>query len=261
MVGCWPTSVPTSSRSSRPAVIPAATRASSPIRRGRRPRRTCRGGSRTAGSRRSCSTSTTRRIVTRLLELVDRPTHSSSRSTPAGWTARGLGVDVLLARNPQLVVTSISPFGRTGPHAHWSATDLTVAASTGEMWLSGDADRPPVRLSIPAAVPARRRGGRDPHARGVVARADDGHWPARRRLGPALWCPMPHERPGVPRTRRARAVPPRALQQRRSIVLPYHQRVPRRPRRDARRRRTDRRPDHAVPDGLGRSRGCGRPHA
>lgn len=67
-----------------------------------------------------------------------------------GWLeARGLGADVLHARNPHLVVTSITPFGRTGPHAGWSATDLTVAATTGEMWLTGDDDRAPVRLSSP----------------------------------------------------------------------------------------------------------------
>jgi crotonobetainyl-CoA:carnitine CoA-transferase CaiB-like acyl-CoA transferase len=85
----------------------------------------------------------------RLLELVEEA-DVVVESFDTGWLdARGVGVDVLLARNPRVVVTSISPFGRTGPHAHWSATDLTVAASTGEMWLTGDADRPPVRLSVP----------------------------------------------------------------------------------------------------------------
>src|SRR6185436_20413440 len=54
---------------------------------------------------------------------------------------------VLLARNPSLVITSITPFGCTGPYAEWSATDLTVAAMTGELWLTGDVDRPPLRVS------------------------------------------------------------------------------------------------------------------
>jgi crotonobetainyl-CoA:carnitine CoA-transferase CaiB-like acyl-CoA transferase len=85
----------------------------------------------------------------RLLELIDSA-DAVIESYETGWLdARGLGVDALLARNPRLVVTSVSPFGRTGPYAHWSATDLTVAAATGEMWLTGDADRPPVRLSVP----------------------------------------------------------------------------------------------------------------
>jgi crotonobetainyl-CoA:carnitine CoA-transferase CaiB-like acyl-CoA transferase len=68
---------------------------------------------------------------------------------PGTLDERGLGVDVLLARNPRLVVTSITPFGQTGPYAGWAATDLTVAATTGEMWLTGDVDRAPVRLSTP----------------------------------------------------------------------------------------------------------------
>ncbi|MFT3855622.1 MAG: CoA transferase [Ilumatobacteraceae bacterium] len=83
----------------------------------------------------------------RLLELVDEA-DVVVESFPPGWLeARGIGPDVLLARNPSLVVTSITPFGRTGPYAGWSATDLTVAATTGEMWLTGDADRPPLRMS------------------------------------------------------------------------------------------------------------------
>ena len=85
----------------------------------------------------------------RLLDLVESA-DVLVESFDTGWLdERSLGVDVLLARNPHLVVTSISAFGRTGPYARWSATDLTVAATTGEMSLTGDADRPPVRLSIP----------------------------------------------------------------------------------------------------------------
>ncbi len=85
----------------------------------------------------------------RLLDLVEGA-DVLVESYPSGWMdARGLGVDVLHARNPHLVVTSISPFGRTGPYADWAATDLTVAATTGEMSLTGDADRAPVRLSTP----------------------------------------------------------------------------------------------------------------
>jgi len=85
----------------------------------------------------------------RLLELVERA-DVVVESYEAGWLEeRGIGVDTMLTRNPSVVVTSISPFGRTGPYAHWSATDLTVAAATGEMWLTGDADRAPVRLSVP----------------------------------------------------------------------------------------------------------------
>lgn len=85
----------------------------------------------------------------RLLTLVAGADVLVESYEPGWLEARGLGPDALLARNPQLVVTSITPFGRTGPYAHWAATDLTVAATTGEMWLTGDTDRAPVRLSTP----------------------------------------------------------------------------------------------------------------
>jgi crotonobetainyl-CoA:carnitine CoA-transferase CaiB-like acyl-CoA transferase len=83
----------------------------------------------------------------RLLGLVD-DADVVIESFPTGWLdARGIGAEALLVRHPGLVVTSISPFGRTGPYADWSATDLTVAATTGELWLTGDVDRPPLRVS------------------------------------------------------------------------------------------------------------------
>lgn len=58
---------------------------------------------------------------------------------------------VLREANPELVTATISAFGETGPKADWAATDLTVVASSGTMSLTGDRDRPPVRISPPQA--------------------------------------------------------------------------------------------------------------
>jgi crotonobetainyl-CoA:carnitine CoA-transferase CaiB-like acyl-CoA transferase len=62
-------------------------------------------------------------------------------------------VDVadLRRQNPELVTVSISAFGSTGPKADWPATDLTVLAAGGQLVLTGDADRPPVRTSVAQA--------------------------------------------------------------------------------------------------------------
>ena len=45
----------------------------------------------------------------------------------------------------------ITPFGLTGPRAHWTATDLGVMAASGNLYATGDPDRAPVRPSEPAA--------------------------------------------------------------------------------------------------------------
>ncbi len=47
---------------------------------------------------------------------------------------------------PSAVITSISPFGRTGPWADAPATDLTLQAAGGIAWLSGRPDDAPLRL-------------------------------------------------------------------------------------------------------------------
>ncbi|WP_178372268.1 CoA transferase [Pollutimonas bauzanensis] len=47
---------------------------------------------------------------------------------------------------PSAVITSISPFGRTGPWADAPATDLTLQAAGGIAWLSGRLDNAPLRL-------------------------------------------------------------------------------------------------------------------
>lgn len=61
-----------------------------------------------------------------------------------------LGVDVLnaLERRPDLVVASISPYGRDGPRAGWSASELTLQAAGGFLTLSGDPRREPVQAAL-----------------------------------------------------------------------------------------------------------------
>lgn len=68
-----------------------------------------------------------------------------------GVAARiGLLIDELRAANPQLIWASISGFGQTGPMADQPAYDMIVQALSGVMSLTGEPDRPAVRLGIPA---------------------------------------------------------------------------------------------------------------
>ena len=63
----------------------------------------------------------------------------------------GLGYAALSAAQPGMIHASITPFGEVGPKANWAATDLTVTAASNAMFLTGDADRAPLRCSVPQA--------------------------------------------------------------------------------------------------------------
>ncbi|MEA1958911.1 MAG: CoA transferase [Chloroflexota bacterium] len=58
----------------------------------------------------------------------------------------GLGYDDLVNIKADIVMTSITPFGQTGPYAHYQATDLIGAAMGGMARILGDLGRPPVRM-------------------------------------------------------------------------------------------------------------------
>jgi crotonobetainyl-CoA:carnitine CoA-transferase CaiB-like acyl-CoA transferase len=53
--------------------------------------------------------------------------------------------------DPRVVWCAITPFGRSGPKAEWRASDLSVQAQSGVMYMTGDADRAPVASSAPTS--------------------------------------------------------------------------------------------------------------
>jgi crotonobetainyl-CoA:carnitine CoA-transferase CaiB-like acyl-CoA transferase len=71
--------------------------------------------------------------------------------TPGRLTACGLGYADLAALNPALVYVSITPFGQSGPKAHYADSDLIILAASGPLVLTGDDDRAPVRVGVPQA--------------------------------------------------------------------------------------------------------------
>ena len=70
---------------------------------------------------------------------------------PGRLAALGLDFADLAERFPRLVWCSITPFGRTGPYAHWRAHDLAVVAMGGNLFMTGEPEHPPVRCSMPTA--------------------------------------------------------------------------------------------------------------
>ncbi len=83
------------------------------------------------------------REVLRLAGTVD----AVIETFPPGELA-GLGLDFaeLSEANPGIVLTSVTPFGQTGPRAGWRGTDLVVQAMGGLVASTGDADGPPRKL-------------------------------------------------------------------------------------------------------------------
>jgi crotonobetainyl-CoA:carnitine CoA-transferase CaiB-like acyl-CoA transferase len=67
---------------------------------------------------------------------------------PVEAESMGLDFNALSQANPALVVTSITPFGQTGPYRDFSATDIVTCARSGLMYHSGDSDRAPLRNAL-----------------------------------------------------------------------------------------------------------------
>ncbi|MDA0265056.1 MAG: CoA transferase [Chloroflexi bacterium] len=61
----------------------------------------------------------------------------------------GLGYQHLSAINPKLVMVSITAFGQDGPYSNYQGADIVGMALGGFMYLTGDDDRAPIRVSFP----------------------------------------------------------------------------------------------------------------
>jgi crotonobetainyl-CoA:carnitine CoA-transferase CaiB-like acyl-CoA transferase len=71
---------------------------------------------------------------------------------PVGYLdSLGIGYEALARVRPDIIFTSITGFGQTGPHAHYQWSDLVAVAMSGIMTLAGFPDRPPYRPYAPQA--------------------------------------------------------------------------------------------------------------
>jgi crotonobetainyl-CoA:carnitine CoA-transferase CaiB-like acyl-CoA transferase len=62
-----------------------------------------------------------------------------------------LDYSALAKVKPDIILTSITPFGQTGPYADYKVTDIIAVAMGGMAYAFGDPDRAPVRISLPQA--------------------------------------------------------------------------------------------------------------
>ena len=65
--------------------------------------------------------------------------------TPGYLAALGLDHATLEHDNPGLVMTSITPFGQTGPYSSYKGSEIVAYATSGIMAISGTADREPLK--------------------------------------------------------------------------------------------------------------------
>ncbi len=87
----------------------------------------------------------TRRGCADLLRLVATADVLVETFPPGRLESLGLGYPALAAVRPGLVLVSITPFGQSGPRAHWRGTDLTAVALGGMMTLGGAPAGPPLQ--------------------------------------------------------------------------------------------------------------------
>lgn len=84
----------------------------------------------------------------RLLELVAEADVFLENLTPGALARKGLGYEDLRAVNPRLVYCSISGYGQDGPRAAEGGYDLQLQAEGGLMSVTGEPDRPPVKVGV-----------------------------------------------------------------------------------------------------------------
>jgi crotonobetainyl-CoA:carnitine CoA-transferase CaiB-like acyl-CoA transferase len=86
-----------------------------------------------------------------LLRLVDGADVLVENFRPGVMTRLGLDWETLHARNPRLVMGSISGFGQTGPYAALPGFDQVAQGMGGLMSVTGLPGQGPVRVGIPIA--------------------------------------------------------------------------------------------------------------
>ena len=82
-----------------------------------------------------------------LKELVRQCDILVENYPPSFLPSLGLAQGDLEEVNPRLVITSVTPFGQSGPYRDYKATEMGVFAMSGRMYLHGSADREPLRYA------------------------------------------------------------------------------------------------------------------
>ena len=80
-----------------------------------------------------------------LLKLAETADVLIENFRPGTMQKLGLDYEVVKARNPRIVMCSVSGFGQSGPYAHRPALDVIVQGMGGMLSITGEPGRGPVR--------------------------------------------------------------------------------------------------------------------
>jgi crotonobetainyl-CoA:carnitine CoA-transferase CaiB-like acyl-CoA transferase len=83
------------------------------------------------------------------VELVGQADVVWENFRPGVMARLGCDYATLAARNPRLILCSISAYGQAGPYRDWPAFDLALQAMGGAMSVTGEEGGRPVRMGLP----------------------------------------------------------------------------------------------------------------
>ena len=83
--------------------------------------------------------------------LVEKSDFVIESFPPGFMKSLGLDYDSLKKINPRIIVASITPFGQTGPYRDFTSCDLSLQAAGGLVYICGDTDLTPVRITAEQA--------------------------------------------------------------------------------------------------------------
>ncbi len=81
-------------------------------------------------------------------ELVKQSDILVENFSPRVMPSLGLDYKTLQKEKPELVMTSISNFGQTGPYRDWKGSEIVLYAMSGQMRRQGDPDREPLKHAL-----------------------------------------------------------------------------------------------------------------
>jgi crotonobetainyl-CoA:carnitine CoA-transferase CaiB-like acyl-CoA transferase len=83
-----------------------------------------------------------------LLRLIAERDIMIESFAPGYLAGLGLSYETLRQANPRLVLTSITPFGQTGPYRDYQGNDLIAQAMGGFLYMTGKTERPPMGTAL-----------------------------------------------------------------------------------------------------------------